>query len=52
MLNMTKDDYSFVSTFFAIFFLLAEIPSNLTIKWATPRVSHHRMCIQRITSPH
>lgn len=40
MLNITADQYSYVSTVYTACFMLAEIPSNLTIKWATPRVSN------------
>ncbi|KAK4689567.1 hypothetical protein P7C73_g526, partial [Tremellales sp. Uapishka_1] len=44
-LHMTKNSYSYVSTVFTALFCLAEIPSNITIKWATPRLHFTRILI-------
>lgn len=39
MLDMTVDDYGYLSTLFICTYVVFEIPSNFMIKWATPRVS-------------
>lgn len=37
-LNMSTNDFSFAATAFSVTYAVFEIPSNLTIKWMTPRV--------------
>ena len=47
-LGMTSDQYAYANTVFTVFFIIAEIPSNLMIKWATPRVSS---LVSSVSSP-
>ncbi len=39
-LNMTKNDYGYLSTIFTATYTVFEIPSNIMIKWSSPRVSN------------
>jgi hypothetical protein len=43
MVNISTDNFSYASTVYTACFMLAEIPSNVTIKWATPRVGRGLM---------
>ncbi|KAK0437463.1 MFS general substrate transporter [Desarmillaria tabescens] len=37
-LHMTTDEYGYLSTIFTCTFLAFEVPSNLILKWSTPRL--------------
>ena len=38
-LGITSNQYAFAATTYYVFYIIGEIPSNLIIKWSTPRVS-------------
>ncbi|RSH85119.1 uncharacterized protein EHS24_006712 [Apiotrichum porosum] len=44
-LNITSDQYAYVSTCFSVTFLLFEVPSNILIKWSTPRLHFFRIVV-------
>ncbi|RSH80782.1 hypothetical protein EHS25_007118 [Saitozyma podzolica] len=45
MVNISTDNFSYASTVYTACFMLAEIPSNITIKWATPRLHFSRIIL-------
>ncbi|KAK0482181.1 MFS general substrate transporter [Armillaria novae-zelandiae] len=42
-LHMTTDEYGYLSTIFTCTFLAFEVPSNLILKWSTPRLHFCRI---------
>ncbi|KAK4684453.1 hypothetical protein P7C73_g5723, partial [Tremellales sp. Uapishka_1] len=44
-LHMTTDQYAFAATCFTVPFIIFEIPSNILIKWSTPRLHFVRIMI-------
>ncbi|EXJ86836.1 hypothetical protein A1O3_03790 [Capronia epimyces CBS 606.96] len=44
-LHMTPDDYNWVQSVYYISYVIFELPSNLFLKWMTPRTFQTRICV-------
>jgi len=44
-LGITSNQYAYASTCFSVTFIAFEIPSNIIVKWSSPRVSFFPACL-------